>query len=147
MGFQDSVHRAMRPLLLLLLLWASLPRRRLQPPVLPNVAQQLAQTGFDPDRRPGCLKYSIVSSGRIVTLQAMNGSIALDYARKRVGVVGPKRVKKCHRSVERLVTGRWGPGHVKLRGGLPTEDGPMTILPDLVLKFFFDMGPSTQQQA
>src|SRR5271157_26735 len=34
----------------------------------------------------GCSKYSIVSFGRIVTLQAMNGSIALDYARNRVGV-------------------------------------------------------------
>src|SRR5271166_2551881 len=58
MGFQDPVHRAMRPLLLvlLLLLWASLPRRRLQPPVLPDVAQQLAQTGFDPDHRPGLLE-------------------------------------------------------------------------------------------
>src|SRR5271166_6434192 len=58
MGFQDPVHRAMRPLLLvlLLLLWASLPRRRLQPPVLPDVAQQLAQTGLDPDRRPGLLE-------------------------------------------------------------------------------------------
>ena len=56
MGFQDPVHRAMRPLLLLLLLWASLPRWRLQPPVLPDVAQQLAQTGFDPDHRPGLLE-------------------------------------------------------------------------------------------
>ena len=55
----------------------------LQPPVLPDVARQLAETGLDPDRRPGLPKYSIVSSGRIVTLQAIISRCTPDASEPR----------------------------------------------------------------